>query len=122
MMAGMDGAIVIPPDDGERLRRGDSTYRVLAELAELEAVELTFEPGWEGVDPHSHDDHVDSFYVLEGEVEFVVGERTLRGGAGTYVAIPRGVVHGFRNAGPGRIRVLNVHAPAVGFIDRLRGG
>ena len=98
-----------------------TTQRVLAELTEFEAIELTFEPGWEGVDAHSHDDHVDSFYVLEGEVEFLVGERTISGGPGTYVAVPRGVVHGFRNGGDSRIRVLNLHAPAVGFIERLRG-
>jgi len=26
------------------------------------------------VPPHSHDDYVDSFYVLDGEVEFTLGE------------------------------------------------
>ena len=56
----------------------------------------------------------------EGEVEFLTGERTIRGGPGTYVAVPQGVLHGFRNAGESRIRVLNIHAPAVGFIERLR--
>jgi quercetin dioxygenase-like cupin family protein len=117
----MSAPIMVSSDEGERLERPDgSTYRVLAELPELEAIELSFEFGWEGVDPHTHDDHVDSFYVLEGEVEFLVGERTVRGGPGTYVAMPRGVVHGVRNPGPGRIRVLNVHAPRVGFVARLR--
>ncbi|MFL5519218.1 MAG: cupin domain-containing protein [Gemmatimonadales bacterium] len=119
----MEGAIVIRPGEGEMLERaGAGSHRVLAELAEFEAIELSFEPGWEGVAPHTHDDHVDSFYVLEGEVEFAVGEQTVHGGPGTYVAVPQGVVHGFGNAGAGRIRVLNVHAPRVGFIDRLRDG
>ena len=118
----MNEGIVIRAEERERFeRRGVTSQRVLAELPEYEAIELTFEPGWEGVDPHSHDDHVDSFYVLEGEVEFQVGERTIRGGRGTYVAVTRGVVHGFRNAGQGPIRVLNIHAPAAGFIERLRG-
>jgi quercetin dioxygenase-like cupin family protein len=117
----MNEPIVIPPGEGERFERpGVTTQRVLAELPEYEAIELTFEPGWEGVDPHTHDDHVDSFYVLEGEVEFLTGERTIRGGPGTYVAVPRGVLHGFRNAGDSRIRLLNIHAPAAGFIERLR--
>jgi len=117
----VDAAIVVGADEGERLARpGARSHRVLAELPEFEAIELSFEAGWEGVDPHLHDDHVDSFYVLEGEVEFLLGERTVRGGPGTYVAVPQGVLHGFRNPGPGRIRVLNIHAPDVGFIDRLR--
>ena len=118
----MTDAIVFGPGEGETLERpGSRTHRVLAELPEFEVVELTFEPGWEGVDPHTHDDHVDSFYVLEGEVEFLLGDRRIRGGPGTYVAVPQGVVHGFHNAGAESIRVLNIHAPKVGFIERLRG-
>ena len=112
----MANAIVVETGDGERI----DLHRVLAELPELEAIELTFEPDWEGVDPHTHADHIDSFYVLEGEVEFTVGEETIRGGVGTYVAAPPGAVHGFRIAGSGRIRVLNVHAPNTGFVERLR--
>ena len=33
---------------------------------------------FEGPDVHSHDDHVDSFYVLDGEVGFTVERRELR--------------------------------------------
>jgi mannose-6-phosphate isomerase-like protein (cupin superfamily) len=47
------------------------------------------------------------------------GER-LRLGAGSFVAAPIGVVHTFSNPGPGRARLLNVHAPSTGFHDRLR--
>lgn len=112
----MSDAIVVGVGEGEPIR----LHRVLAELPELEAIELVFEPGWEGVDLHTHADHVDSFYVLEGEVEFLVGDETVRAGPGTYVAAPPNVAHGFRNPGPGRIRVLNVHAPNTGFIERLR--
>jgi quercetin dioxygenase-like cupin family protein len=108
------------PDEGERLERGLRVARVLGELPHLEALELTFQPGWEGVDPHSHHDHTDSFYVLEGEVEFLVDGSWRRGGPGTFVSVPRGVVHGFRIAGDGPIRVLNIHAPNVGFVDGMR--
>ncbi len=115
----MDG-IVAGPDGGESLRRGPRAHRILVELPELEVIELCFGPDFPGVDPHSHDDHVDSFYVLEGEAEFVVGEEVVRAGPGTYVAAPVGAVHGFRNAGPGELRMLNIHAPNTGFADRLR--
>ncbi len=117
----MADAIFLGPDDGERLGRpGISAHRVLAELPEFEAFEMSFQPGWEGVDAHSHADHVDSFYVLEGEAEFLVGDRTVRGGPGTYVAVPQGTVHGFRNAGDGVLRVINIHAPKTGFADGMR--
>jgi mannose-6-phosphate isomerase-like protein (cupin superfamily) len=112
--------IVIEPGAGERVAREHRYHTILAELPELEVVELRFGPDFEGVDPHSHSDHVDSFYVLEGKAEFVMGDETVRLGPGGYVAAPIGVVHGFRNVGDGELRMLNVHAPNVGFAGRLR--
>jgi quercetin dioxygenase-like cupin family protein len=113
--------IVLGPDDGEMVARTARHHRILAELPELEAIELHFGRDFEGVDPHSHADHVDSFYVLAGEAEFTMGDEVFRGGPGTYAAAPIGVVHGFRNAGDGELRLLNVHVPNVGFARRLRG-
>jgi mannose-6-phosphate isomerase-like protein (cupin superfamily) len=115
----MDG-ILIRPGEGEQVARAHRHHLILAELPEFEVVELRFGPDFEGVDPHSHSDHVDSFYVLEGEAEFVVGDETVRVGPGGFVAAPIGVVHGFRNVGDAELRMLNVHAPNVGFADRLR--
>ena len=112
--------IVAGPDDGERVPRGARFHRILAELPELEVIELTFGPEFQGVEPHSHDDQVDSFYVLEGEAEFVFGDEVIRAGPGTYVAAPIGVVHGFRNTGTGELRMLNIHGPNTGFAGRLR--
>jgi len=112
--------IVVPPDGGEHLARGPRAHRILAELPELEAIELRFGPDFEGVDPHSHADHVDSFYVLEGEAEFTVGDEVVRAGPGTFVAAPVGAVHGFRVVGPGELRMLNLHGPNTGFAERLR--
>ena len=114
----MEAFFAAGPDGGERTGTG---HRVLGELPHLEAVEIGFEPPWEGVDPHSHPDHTDSFYVLEGEVEFLVDGEWRRGGPGTYVSAPPGVVHGFRiPEGGGRIRVLNLHAPNTGWVEGLR--
>jgi len=114
--------IVIEPGGGEHLARGPRYHRVLAELPELEAIELCFGPDFEGVEQHAHADHVDSFYILEGEAEFTFGDEVVRAGPGTYVAAPIGVVHGFRNVGGGDLRLLNVHAPNTGFVGRLRSG
>jgi mannose-6-phosphate isomerase-like protein (cupin superfamily) len=94
----------------------------LAELPELEVVDLRFGLDFEGVPSHSHADQVDSFYVIEGEAEFVVGDEVVRAGPGTYVAAPLGVTHGFRNIGDGELRMLNIHAPGTGFARRLRDG
>ena len=112
--------IAIGPDGGEKVERTARSHRILAELPELEVLELRFGPDFEGVDPHTHADHVDSFYVLGGEAEFTVGDDVFRSGPGSYVAAPAGIRHGFRNAGDRELILLNIHAPNVGFAERLR--
>ncbi len=101
---------------GERI----GNHRVLAELSHLEALELSFPSDFEGVDPHTHADHTDSFYVLEGEVEFFLDGAWHLSVPGTFVSIPPNIEHGFRPAGTA-IRLLNFHTPRVGFLDSLRG-
>ena len=75
-----DGIVALGPEGGEHVARGDRHHRVLAELPEYEVIELRFGPDFEGVNPHIHEDHLDSFYVLAGEAEFVVGEEVVRAG------------------------------------------
>ena len=116
---GEAGAIVAGPDDGERLERRLTQNVIRAETPQISLFELTFDERWEGVDPHSHDDHVDSFYVLDGEVDFLLGDETVRAGVDSYVAAPLNVNHGFRPVAPARC--LNIHAPNAGFARRARG-
>lgn len=75
----MDASFVTE-GEGERLDRQDRSFRLLIQLPDLEVVEGAFEYGWEGVNPHTHSDHTDSFYVIEGEVEFLVDGAWRRGG------------------------------------------
>ena len=116
------GGIALGADDGDWVTGATRNHRILAELPELEVIELRFTPDFEGVGLHSHSDHVDSFFVLEGEAEFTVAREVFRAGPGSWVAAPVGVEHGFRVAGDAELRMLNVHAPNVGFAQRLRGG
>ena len=116
----MTNGIAIGAEGGEHVPRGPRHHRILCELPELEVLELRFGPDFAGVPPHTHGDHTDTFYVLEGEAEFTVGDEVVRAGPGSYVAAPLGVTHGFRNAGGGELRLLNIHAPGNGFADRVR--
>jgi mannose-6-phosphate isomerase-like protein (cupin superfamily) len=61
--------------------------------------------------PHIHRNHEEGFYVLEGELEFTVGSETIAAPAGTFVMVPIGVPHSFRNAGSGRVRFLGTMSP-----------
>jgi mannose-6-phosphate isomerase-like protein (cupin superfamily) len=114
------GATVSGPGEGEPLEAEHRELLVKAAREELDFLEYDVGPGYEGPGPHYHQRHVDSFYVLEGELEFRIDSRTVRAAPGTYVLVPPGVVHAFTNPGPGRARFLNVHAPERGFVDYLR--
>jgi quercetin dioxygenase-like cupin family protein len=111
----MDEPVFLRPEDGERIR----SHRVLAELPHVEAIELFFPEEFEGVAPHTHADRTDSFFVLEGEVEFFQNGAWHRVGPGAFVSNPPNVEHGFRPAGTD-IRLLNLHTPRVGFVESLR--
>src|SRR5215831_13736707 len=113
-------AIVSLPGEGEHVGGDVRAHRVKAELGQLSVIELSYEPDFEGVDPHTHHDHVDAFYVLEGEVDFTLGEDERRAGVGSFFAAPPGARHGFRHPGRAAIVVLNLHAPDTGFVSRLR--
>jgi quercetin dioxygenase-like cupin family protein len=113
-------AIFLGPREGEELSGPRRELRVKYEGDEFEVLEFWCEPGFGPIEPHVHEDHADSFYVLEGEVEFTIGDETTRAGPGTWVAAPPGVRHGFAIPGPGPVRFLNIHAPGTGFIDGVR--
>jgi mannose-6-phosphate isomerase-like protein (cupin superfamily) len=78
--------------------------------------------GERGPGLHVHREHVDGFYVLEGELTFGVGPAgdPLRAGPGTLVAVPPHVAHGFANESAAEACWLNFHAPDQGFAAYLR--
>ena len=57
--------------------------------------------GERGAEPHVHREHTDAFYVLEGELTFRIGPdlEPVTAPAGTFVAVPPNVIHGFDNDG-----------------------
>ena len=59
----------------------------------------------------------ESFYVVEGEMTFYVGDERVKAGAGAFVYGPRGVPHGFEVNGtaPARILLQNYPAGFEGF-------
>src|SRR5918992_4619855 len=109
--------VLLRPGEGERL--GERIV-VKIERPELSVNEVNAQGPFEGASPHFHKEHVDVFFVLEGELEVLNGTETVRAGAGTSVVVPPGIVHGFDNRGPGGVRYLNIHAPDGGFIEYIR--
>jgi quercetin dioxygenase-like cupin family protein len=105
----MDEPIALGPGEGSPVK---------ADRPELSLLEVTFEPG-SGVQPHFHKRHSDSFYVLEGELEFHVGDEVFHATKGAYVLAPPGIVHFFRNVSDEPARMLNLHTPG-GFAEYRR--
>jgi len=60
---------------------------------------------------HVHASQEETFYVLEGECEWQIGEERVKAGAGTYVFIPPGVPHSIDNPGIASARLLMTVSP-----------
>ncbi len=62
----------------------------------------------QGPPPHIHHREDEYYYVVEGEFEILDGDRTFTASTGSFVHIPKGTLHCFKNVGeePGRLLVL----------------
>jgi quercetin dioxygenase-like cupin family protein len=115
---------IIAADQGELLsNRPKRTVRKLCEHPLLDATWFRYQAGQPGPDPHVHHEHVDAFYVIDGELQFQVGPEIapVSAPAGTLVLVPPNVIHTFTNASEASARWLNLHAPSTGFIAYVRG-
>ncbi len=71
-------------------------------------------PGAPGTPPHVHRSYDEAWLVIEGVVEFVLGDtRRHRVDAGSFVFVPRGTPHAFCNPGPNQARILVIGSPPV---------
>lgn len=72
--------------------------------------EWWLEPNTQGPGAHSHDED-DVFYVIEGTMSFLLGDRWVEASKGTFVLAPRGMTHDFENRSSSRAGVLNISVP-----------
>lgn len=63
-----------------------------------------------GPPPHTHT-QTESFYILEGEITFLIGDKRLVGTKGSFVTVPPGTVHSFRVDSETAL-ILNSYVPA----------
>jgi mannose-6-phosphate isomerase-like protein (cupin superfamily) len=69
-------------------------------------------PPGDGPPLHIHHNEDETFYILEGEVTFICGEKTIRATPGSYVYAPRGIPHTYRVEGTQPARMLTMMVPA----------
>lgn len=65
-----------------------------------------------GPPPHIHHRESEMFYVLEGDFNLQCGDRMLRGTPGTFVHVPPGTLHTYKNIGSEPGRLLAIVTPA----------
>lgn len=108
--------IVVPPGGGRPIPLGDAgVVHLKAGRREtggtISAYEYAVAPETAGPPVHLHRGWDELFYVLEGEMTFLIDGAEHPAPAGSLVFIPRGVLHTFWNAGPIPARQLTVFTP-----------
>ena len=114
-------AVALEPGKGETLvnpvgghvvfkARGSETGGTMTVL------ETVVTPG-DGPPLHVHVQADEAVYVLEGEIDFRVGDDVYENRPGSFVFIPRGTPHTFQNVGSGAARMLLMFTPSS--IERL---
>lgn len=68
-------------------------------------IEEKLEPGFR-LEPHLHRKHIETFYILEGEVEFTVDGKTFVASTGTVVHVPPNTPHGIKADVPSRLLII----------------
>jgi len=72
-------------------------------------------PGCNMKDPlvHTHPHAIETYEVLEGEMEFFVKNKWQLAKKGDKLTVPKGVAHAFRNPTEKIVTVYNTHQPAL---------
>lgn len=117
-----DAGIFVGPDGGDALinpigGRMVAKVRDMYTAGAYSVHDNLIPAGSPGPRPHLHRRHEEAFYVLEGRLTVRVGPRTIEAPVGSFVVVPRGVVHQPSNPGPEPTRVLLIFSP--GGMDRF---
>jgi mannose-6-phosphate isomerase-like protein (cupin superfamily) len=108
-------AVIKKPGEGRAIAIVGDVYRFLAVGEDTAGRYALFEavvPPGGGPPVHVHSREEEGFYVLEGEITFVLEDGRLAAGPGTFVNMPVGTPHTFKNESGSPGRMLVSVAPA----------
>jgi mannose-6-phosphate isomerase-like protein (cupin superfamily) len=105
--------VVLAAGEGRRVRVGPDVMTVKGDGQEdrFSVAEYEAAAGAPGPPPHIHHGNEEAFYILEGEVDFMLDGKTTRLTEGGFVLVPAGARHTFVNAGSGRARWVGIFSP-----------
>lgn len=112
----MSAGQILDPGAGKTIRLAGVTaaFKVVSDRnpGDFVVLEVTADPNFAGPGPHVHHTFEELFYVLEGEFDFFVGNKVQRVVAGSFINVPPGVMHDYRNPGTDPARFLGIASPA----------
>ncbi len=114
-MSASGKVIIKDANEGRTVGIVGDIYRFLATSEETGGRYSMFEaivlPGG-GPPPHIHRREDETFYILEGEITFQIGGERRVAGPGTFVHMPIGNLHAFKNETDQPVKMLVSFAPA----------
>jgi quercetin dioxygenase-like cupin family protein len=113
-MSGKAETKVVHAGEGKMIAAAGDLYRFLAEgedTSQSYAIWEAVVPPGGGPPPHVQNREDEGFYVLEGEIAFVADGQKVIARKGSYLNVPRGVVHSFKNETDLDARMLLLVAP-----------
>ncbi len=110
----MSRSIVLGPGEGKTVPVPGHkiTHKVVGVDTDGAYSLLEVELTGDGPPQHIHKTEDETFYVLEGEVKFLLGEHTAIAKTGTFVNIPRGTRHAFCRVDKKNAKLLTTFTPA----------
>lgn len=117
-MTTLSQAFVVSADSAEVVGLpAGGVFTLLADASDtagsLGANRLTLGPGRDGARPHYHELSTELFHVLDGTVEFLLGEVAATVAEGGLVVVPPRLPHAFGATPGGSAELLSVLTPGV---------
>lgn len=104
----------VPPYTFREERGHDHTFRLLVSGSQSGGSYSTLEvvsPAGSGPGPHVHEMSEEHFLVLDGSIDFEVGDQKIRAEKGDIVHVPRGCTHDFTVRSP-QATTVATYSPA----------
>jgi mannose-6-phosphate isomerase-like protein (cupin superfamily) len=71
---------------------------------------------------HMHPNAIETYEILEGEMEFFVKDKWFTAKTGDKLSVPKGITHMFRNPTDQAAKVFNTHQPALRMQEFFEDG
>lgn len=122
--------ILVRAGQAELLGTEDVGMRLLADggtPGAVSTIRTRMAQGQTGPPPHFHANAPEMFFILDGRLDVLVGERIVTAGTGDLLVVPAGLTHAFRTPADSGVDMLFMMSGAERFdyfrlTDRVRRG